>query len=119
MDDDEQAIENIAQRMALGKREINLRLEKNIDSGRYGPAAAVPQDDDKLQAATEVIERVPEAAEYFAAEAIASDTDDEQVIRALIEYQLDRDACVRAAKHRGKGALLGRARAAQVEPEIT
>ncbi len=56
--------------------------------------------------------------EHFAAEAVAGDADDEQVVRSLAEDQLDRHACVGAAQHRRVGTLARRAPVARREPEI-
>ena len=46
------------------QRQISGGLKKGIDRRRQGTAAAVPQNDDKLQAALQVFDRVSQAAEY-------------------------------------------------------
>ena len=70
VDHDEQAIEDAAQRVLRGEREVGLGAEKGIDGRRYCATAAVSEDHDDLQAAAQVVDRVLEAAEHFAAEAI-------------------------------------------------
>jgi hypothetical protein len=78
----------------------------------------VSQHDDELEAAAQVLHRVPEAAQHLRAEAVAGDANHEQVVRALVEDQLDRHARVGAAQDGGVGPLLGRARVVRRDSEV-
>ena len=118
MHDDEQPIEDAAQRVLGGEREISLRVEEDVHGGRHGAAAAVPKDHDELEAVAEVVDRVLEAAEHLAAEAVAGDADDEEIVRPLVEDELDRHARVGAPEHRGVGSLARRALVALRDAEI-
>src|SRR5438093_12651382 len=96
MDHDQQAIENIAQAMLVGEREIGFRLEKDVDRGRHSTAAAVPENYDQLHAACKMVDRILEAAQHFGAQTVPRNTDDEQLVRAFVEDQLERHARIGA-----------------------
>jgi hypothetical protein len=73
---------------------------------------------DELEAAAQVIDRILEAAEDFGAETIPGDADDEEIIGALVEDQLDRHSGVRATEHGSIGTLLRGALFAGRKPQI-
>ena len=64
------------------------------------------QYDDNLQATAQMFDSILQAAKHLATKAIASDPDHEKVIRSFIEYQLDRDARIGAAKDRRETAAV-------------
>ena len=64
------------------------------------------QDDDRLQAGVEVIDRVAQTAENVAAESVAGDANDEQVVRTFAEDQFDWNPGIGAADDCREGPLL-------------
>ena len=78
---DELPVENAAKRVVGCQRQIPGRLKERIDCGRHRTTAAVPQDDNKPQAAPQMIDCVSQAAEHVVAETVAGNPDDEQVVR--------------------------------------
>ena len=118
MHDDEQPVEDGAQAVVGREPEIGPRIEEHVDGGRDRAAAAVPEDDDQLEALAQVIGRVIEAAEDLGAETVARDADDEEVVRPLVEDELDRHSCVRAAQHGSVGRLLRGLSVARRDAEI-
>jgi hypothetical protein len=65
----------------------------------------VAKHHDQPQAVPQVVDGIAQTAEHIVAEAVAGDTNDEQVIRAFVEDEFDRHARIRATQHRRKGAL--------------
>ena len=64
------------------------------------------QDDNCLQAGVEVIDRVAQTAEHVAAQSVAGDANDEQVVGTFAEDQFDWDPGIGAADDRCEGPLL-------------
>ena len=110
LDHDQLAVKNAADCMVCCQGEVSRRVQKCIDSGRDCAAAAVSQDDDKAQIALQVFNGVSQAAKYIATQAIAGNSDYEQVIRALTKDQFNGHPRVRAAEHRRKRLLAGGSR---------
>ncbi|HTI79376.1 MAG TPA: hypothetical protein VL614_02875, partial [Acetobacteraceae bacterium] len=103
--DNQLPIENAAERMVGDQWQISRRVEKGIDRGGEGAAAAVAEDDDQSQAALQMLDGVAQASQYIVAKAIAGDTDHEEVVGAFIENEFDRHSRVRAAQHGRKRTM--------------
>src|SRR4029078_7193090 len=73
------------------------RAQTRIDRAGARAAAAVPQNDHDADAVAEGVESEIDASHADVAEHVASDADHEQVVEALAEQHLGRDAGVGAA----------------------
>src|ERR1700722_19644092 len=105
--------------MVGSQGQVSGRVEECIDSGGHSATTAVSQDNNEPQAASQVIDRVSQAAKYIVADSIAGNPDHEQVVRSFVEDQFDRHAGVGAAKHRREGALFGQDLFARLHNEVT
>jgi hypothetical protein len=105
VDDHEDAVDDVAQRMRFREPEVALRIEKCVDGRRDGAAAAVTEHHDELHRPGEVIGGVTQAAEPFGAEAVAGNAHDEEIVGAFVEEELHGNARVGASEDGGERAL--------------
>jgi hypothetical protein len=113
--DKKQAIQDTAQRMLGRERQVVAGVQEHINCRRQGATSAVAQHHDELQAATKVLNRVLDASKHLGAQAIAGDANDEEIVRPLVEDQLDGYAGVGASQNGSKRTLF---RAARCQTQI-
>src|SRR5262249_13994609 len=80
--------------------------------------AAMSENDDELEAAAQVLGGILQTPEHVTTEAIAGDPDDEQIVRSLVEDQLQRDPRIRAAENGSKRTLQRCPRGALRQPQL-
>ena len=105
--------------MLGGERQIVTRVQEHVYCRRQGAASAMAQRNDKLEAATEVLDRIPQASEYFCAEAVARNAHYEQIVRPFIKNEFYWHTCIRAAQNSREGPLLRHCASARCEAQIT
>src|SRR5262245_48053754 len=108
--DKKQAIENVAQRMFGGERQLIARIQEHIDCCRQGTTPAVTQHHDELQATAKVLNRVLDASKHLRAQPVARHADDEKIVRSFVENEFDGYTGVGAAQYGGIRPLLRVAR---------
>ena len=111
-------VKNAPERETALHLQVFGRLQERVDRRRDSAAATMTKHHQKLQVGTEMFDSVAQAAEHVAAQLVAGDTDHEQVIRALVEDQFDRDSGIRTAEDTRKGSLRGARRIARQQAEI-
>src|SRR5262245_37407927 len=96
--------------MHRGNRHVVARAQKHVDGCGESPTSAVPEHDNELQGATQVIYGVFQAAEYLHAKAVTRYPDNEQIVWSLVENEFDWYAGIRTSEHCRKWTLFGRPR---------
>ena len=91
------------------KRDVGVVFGAKVGLNRCrdGAAACVPQNDDELQAVSEMTHCEIDAAEAFRSQHVSGDANDEQVVERLIKDRLDGNSGVGTAQHDGIGLLRG------------
>ena len=93
--------------MLCGNCQVVARVEKHIDGGGESPTSTVPEHNNKLQGAAQVIHCVFQTAKYLQAEAVACYADNEKIVWSLVENEFDWYAGIRTPEHSGKRTLFG------------
>ena len=104
--------------MLCGNRQIVARVEKHIDGCGESPTPAVPEHNNKLQGATQVIHGVFQAAKHLRAKAVTCYAHNEQVVWSLVENEFDGYAGIRTPEHCRKWTLFGCSRDVRIEAQI-
>jgi hypothetical protein len=107
LDDSQQAIKDIAERVLGGEWQVVAGVEEDVDCRGQRPTSAVSQDDDKLQTAAQVFHGIFQAAEHLGAETVPGHAHDEKVIRPFAEDKLDWHSSIRASEN-GRERMLRR-----------
>src|SRR5262245_29628017 len=105
MDDDQQTVEDLAQRRSVGERQVKARTEEYIHRGGHRAASAMSKDDNEFEAAPQALDGEFQATQHVAAKTVTGHSDDKEIVRSFIEDQFQRDPRVRAAKNGRKRTL--------------
>ena len=100
-----------------GADEVRGWVEVRVDRRAHRAAVRVAEDDEQAQA-LELVDGVLEAAEALAAQDVAGDAYDEDVVRLLTEDELEGHARVGAADHGREWDVVGRRVRGGVEADV-
>src|SRR5690242_16323597 len=98
-------VDDAPQGMLLCQRQVLGRLQENLHGFGYGATTGVTQNYYQPQTAAKAIHSVIQAPQDLGTQSITCDTQNEKVVRSLIEDQFDRDPGIRAPENGCIGTL--------------